>query len=105
MKAVEEHLYDQCNGYPKEFTMLRSMLKQLMLKARYDMSGCGQSDVKQTASGILFPLAASLRKPLVVAPMTLKNVSANSSSTTAIKLLCTGESYTPLYHYSACPGR
>jgi hypothetical protein len=67
--------------------MLRSVLKQLMLKARYDLSRCGQSDVKQTG-GILFPLAFP-KQPPVVSLMALKNNSTNSSRTTAIELLYT----------------
>ena len=37
-KAAEEPLYDESNGCTKEFTMLRSMLKLLMAKARYGLS-------------------------------------------------------------------
>jgi hypothetical protein len=41
MKAPEEPLYDESKGYTKEFTMLRFMLKLLMLKARYGLSNVG----------------------------------------------------------------
>jgi hypothetical protein len=41
MKAVEEPLYDESKGCTKEFTTLRSMLKLLMLKARYGLSDAG----------------------------------------------------------------
>jgi hypothetical protein len=37
-KASEEPLYDESKGSTKEFTMLRSMIKLLMLKARYGLS-------------------------------------------------------------------
>jgi hypothetical protein len=40
-KAVEEPLYDESKGCTKEFTMLWSMLKLLMLKARYGLSDAG----------------------------------------------------------------
>jgi hypothetical protein len=35
MKAAEEPLYDGSKGYTKEFTTLRSVLKLLVLEARY----------------------------------------------------------------------
>jgi hypothetical protein len=38
MKAAEEPLYDESKGCTKEFTVLRCMLKLLMLKGRYGMS-------------------------------------------------------------------
>jgi hypothetical protein len=41
MKAAEEPLYDESKGCTKEFTALRSVLKFLMLKARYGMSDAG----------------------------------------------------------------
>jgi hypothetical protein len=41
MKAAEEPLYDDSKGCTKESTALRSMLKLLMLKARYAMSDAG----------------------------------------------------------------
>jgi hypothetical protein len=41
MKVVEEPLYDESKGCTKEFTALRSVLKLLMLKARYDLSDAG----------------------------------------------------------------
>jgi hypothetical protein len=41
MRAVEEPLYDESKGCTKEFMMLRSVLKLLMLKARYGMSDVG----------------------------------------------------------------
>jgi hypothetical protein len=37
-KAEEEPLYDESKGCTKEFTTLRSVLKLLMLKARYGLS-------------------------------------------------------------------
>ena len=40
-KAVEEPLYDESKGCTKEFTTLRSVLKLLMLKARYGLSDAG----------------------------------------------------------------
>jgi hypothetical protein len=40
-KAAEEPLYDESKGCTKEFTTLRSVLKLLMLKARYGMSDAG----------------------------------------------------------------
>jgi hypothetical protein len=40
-KAVEEPLYDESKVCTEEFTMLRSVLKLLMLKARYGMSDVG----------------------------------------------------------------
>jgi len=40
-KAPEEPLYDESKGCTKEFTMLRSVLKLLMAKARYDLSYVG----------------------------------------------------------------
>ena len=40
-KAAEEPLYDESKGCTKEFTMLRSMIKLLMLKARYGLSDDG----------------------------------------------------------------
>jgi hypothetical protein len=40
-KAAEESLYDESKGCTKEFTTLRSMLKLLMLKARYGLSDAG----------------------------------------------------------------
>jgi hypothetical protein len=41
MKAAEEPLYDECKGCTKEFTMLRYVLKLLMLKDRYGLSDGG----------------------------------------------------------------
>jgi hypothetical protein len=38
MKAVEDPLYDESKGCTKEFTMLRSVLKLLVCKARYGLS-------------------------------------------------------------------
>jgi hypothetical protein len=38
MKTTEEPLYDESKGCTKEFTTLRSVLKLLMLKARYGLS-------------------------------------------------------------------
>jgi hypothetical protein len=38
MKATKEPLYDQSKGCTKEFMTLQSVLKLLMLKARYGMS-------------------------------------------------------------------
>jgi hypothetical protein len=38
MKAAKEPLYDESQGCTKEFTMLLSLLKFLMLKARYGLS-------------------------------------------------------------------
>jgi hypothetical protein len=40
-KAAEEPLYNESKGCTKEFTTLRSMLKLLMLKARYGQSDAG----------------------------------------------------------------
>jgi len=40
-KSIEEPLYDESKGCTKEFTMLRSVLKLLMAKARYDLSDAG----------------------------------------------------------------
>jgi hypothetical protein len=40
-KAAEEPLYDESKGCTKESTMLRSVLKLLMLKARYGLSDAG----------------------------------------------------------------
>jgi hypothetical protein len=40
-KAAEEPLYDESKGCTKEFTTLRSVLKLLMLKARYGLSDVG----------------------------------------------------------------
>jgi hypothetical protein len=40
-KAAEEPLYDESKGCTKEFTTLRSVLKLLMLKARYGLSDAG----------------------------------------------------------------
>jgi hypothetical protein len=40
-KATEEPLYDESKGCTKEFTILRSLLKLLMLKARYGSSDAG----------------------------------------------------------------
>jgi len=40
-KAAEEPLYDESKGCTKEFTMLRSVLKLLMAKARYGLSDVG----------------------------------------------------------------
>jgi hypothetical protein len=40
-KAAEESLYDESKGCTKEFTALRSVLKLLMLKARYGLSDAG----------------------------------------------------------------
>jgi hypothetical protein len=40
-KAAKEPLYDESKGCTKEFTMLQSVLKLLMLKARYGMSDVG----------------------------------------------------------------
>ena len=40
-KSAEEPLYDESKGCTKEFTMLRSMLKLLMAKARYGLSNVG----------------------------------------------------------------
>jgi hypothetical protein len=40
-KAAEEPLYDEYKGCTKEFTMLLSVLKLLMLKGRYGMSNAG----------------------------------------------------------------
>ena len=37
MKAAEESLYDESKGCTKEFTMLRSVLKLLVCKARYGL--------------------------------------------------------------------
>jgi hypothetical protein len=41
MKAAEEPLYDESKGCTKEFTTLRSVLKLLVCKARYDLSDDG----------------------------------------------------------------
>jgi hypothetical protein len=41
MKVAKEPLYDESKGCTKEFTMLWSMLKLLMLKAIYDLSHAG----------------------------------------------------------------
>jgi hypothetical protein len=41
MKAAEEPLYDESKGCTKEFTTLQSVLKLLMLKARYGMFDAG----------------------------------------------------------------
>jgi len=41
VKAAEEPLYNESKCYTKEFTMLRSVLKLLVLKARYGMSDAG----------------------------------------------------------------
>ena len=41
MKAVEEPSYDECKGCTKEFMTLRSVLKLLVLKARYGLSDVG----------------------------------------------------------------
>jgi len=41
MKTAEEPLYDKSKGYTKELTMLRSMLKLLVCKARYGLSNVG----------------------------------------------------------------
>jgi hypothetical protein len=41
MKTTEECLYDESKGCTKEFTTLRSVLKLLMLKARYGLSDVG----------------------------------------------------------------
>ena len=41
MKAAEEPLYDESKGCTKEFTTLRSVLKLLVLKARYRLSDAG----------------------------------------------------------------
>jgi hypothetical protein len=41
MKATEEPLCDESKGCTKEFTTLWSMLKLLMLKARYGLSDAG----------------------------------------------------------------
>jgi hypothetical protein len=40
-KAKKETLYDESKGCTEEFTTLRSMLKLLMLKARYGLSNAG----------------------------------------------------------------
>jgi hypothetical protein len=40
-KAAEEPLYNESKGCTKEFTTLRSVLKLLMLKARYGLSDAG----------------------------------------------------------------
>jgi hypothetical protein len=40
-KAGEEPLYDESKGCTKQFTMLRFVLKLLMLKARYGLSDTG----------------------------------------------------------------
>ena len=40
-KAAEEPLYDESKGCTKEFTTLRSVLKLLMLKAKYGVSDAG----------------------------------------------------------------
>jgi hypothetical protein len=40
-KVAEEPLYDESKGCTKEFTMLRSVLKLLMLKAKYGLSDAG----------------------------------------------------------------
>jgi hypothetical protein len=41
MNEAEEPLYDESKGCTKEFTMLESMLKLLILKARYGVSDAG----------------------------------------------------------------
>jgi len=41
IKAAEEPLYDESKSCTNEFTMLRSVLKLLVLKARYGMSDVG----------------------------------------------------------------
>ena len=41
MKAAEEPLYDESKGCAKDFTTLWSMLKLLVLKARYGLSDAG----------------------------------------------------------------
>jgi hypothetical protein len=41
MKAAEEPLYDESKGCTKDFTTLRSVLKLLVLKARYGLSDAG----------------------------------------------------------------
>ena len=41
MKAAEEPLYDESKGCTKEFTTPRSVLKLLVLKARYRLSNAG----------------------------------------------------------------
>jgi hypothetical protein len=40
-KAAKDPLYDESKGCTKEFTMLRFVLKLLMLKAKYGMSDAG----------------------------------------------------------------
>jgi hypothetical protein len=40
-KAAEEPLYDESKGCTKDFTVLQSVLKLLMLKARYGLSDAG----------------------------------------------------------------
>ena len=41
MKVAEESLYNESKGCNKEFMTLRSVLKLLMLKARYGLSDAG----------------------------------------------------------------